>query len=125
MALQAGLLLAAFRLGLWLLPFRLLRHVVESQCSGRNHCSGEGLEGIVRAIMVARPWIPAATCLTQALAVQLLLRRHGYAPALRIGVARGPNDDLKAHAWVECAGSIIIGDLPELHSYTALTLPPS
>lgn len=53
--------------------------------------------------------IPAATCLTQALAARVLLARHGYPSELRIGVARDPGGRVRAHAWVECEGRIVVG----------------
>jgi hypothetical protein len=44
-----------------------------------------------------------STCLCQALALSWMLRRRGFRPALRIGVARR-RGRLAAHAWVEGAG---------------------
>jgi hypothetical protein len=43
------------------------------------------------------------------LAAQFLLSRRGYASRLRIGVARGPNDGLRAHAWLESDGMVVLG----------------
>jgi hypothetical protein len=53
--------------------------------------------------------VPRATCLTQAVAAQLVLARHGYQSQLRIGVARTSNDGLRAHAWLESDGLIVVG----------------
>jgi hypothetical protein len=39
---------------------------------------------------------------------------------LRIGVTKGPEGELKAHAWVESNGRIIIGQQKDLRSYTVL-----
>lgn len=44
------------------------------------------------------------TCLPRSLALQALLRRHGIETDLRIGVRREAGE-LRAHAWVEQAGS--------------------
>lgn len=63
--------------------------------------------------------VPGATCLTQALAAQLLLSRRGYASRLRIGVARAPGDGLRAHAWLESGGLVVIGG-SYLEAYTPL-----
>jgi hypothetical protein len=66
------------------------------------------------------------TCLVQALAAQAMLRRRGYASELRIGVSgRGPTGAIKAHAWVECDGRVVLGQLEDLNSYAVLTAPPS
>ena len=48
-------------------------------------------------------------CLTEALVAQLLLNRNGLSTDLRIGVARGDQGDLKAHAWLEHQGQVLIG----------------
>lgn len=53
--------------------------------------------------------VPGATCLTQALAAQLLLSRRGYPSRLRIGVAHAPGDGLRAHAWLESDGLVVLG----------------
>jgi hypothetical protein len=61
--------------------------------------------------------------LSQALATQILLARAGEASELRIGVARSGNREVRAHAWLETHGQIIIGEplggdlvtLPLLH----------
>ena len=57
------------------------------------------------------------TCLPQALAGYIVCTRHGYAPELRVGVARGPQAELQAHAWLEFDGKVILGDLPDLQNY--------
>ncbi len=70
--------------------------------------------------------MPRATCLPQALAAEALLRRAGHPADLRIGVAKTGPGRLLAHAWVECRGRVIVGDLPErLADYAPLPpLPP-
>lgn len=59
--------------------------------------------------MAAR-YVPRATCLTQALALQAMLGRAGTPSELRIGVARGKETEVDAHAWLECEGRVVIGD---------------
>lgn len=44
-----------------------------------------------------------ATCLSRSLLLQCLLRAHGVASELRIGV-QITNGQLHAHAWTECGG---------------------
>ena len=53
--------------------------------------------------------VPGATCLTQALAAEVMLRRTGGRPDLRFGVARDAGD-FEAHAWLELGGRVLVGD---------------
>ncbi len=67
-------------------------------------------ERIGWAIQIASRFVPRATCLTQALAAERLLARHGYECELRVGVAKR-DDRLNAHAWIERDGEILLGEL--------------
>jgi hypothetical protein len=60
------------------------------------------------------------TCLAQALVVHTMLRRHGHLSVLRIGVRRDGAASFEAHAWVECNGAVVIGELPEMAAYAVL-----
>jgi hypothetical protein len=116
-------LVAALRLGLSTLPFRTLHSLVERLAcpnAAAHHSRRPALEGIAWSIAVAVSYLPAATCLTQALAARLLLSRYGYPSVLRIGVARDPSGAFHAHAWVESAGQVIVGGPPE---YLAQYIP--
>jgi Transglutaminase-like superfamily len=121
--LRSGVLLWAARLGLWLLPFptllRLLTklRLAEPILAGGN---SKNIQNIGWAIAVASRYVPVATCLTQALAGQILLAQHGEPALLRIGVAKSEAGKLEAHAWVESRGRVVIGDSPELFRYTPL-----
>jgi hypothetical protein len=61
------------------------------------------------AVMRAARLVPQATCLTQALAMQVLLGRRGYSSRLCLGVAKRASAKFEAHAWIECAGRVVIG----------------
>jgi len=63
---------------------------------------------IIRAVKASSRFVPRATCLTQAMAARKMLLNHGYNANLRIGVLR-EDDDLKAHAWLEKDGRVLIG----------------
>jgi hypothetical protein len=57
-----------------------------------------------RAVNIAARLTPfPVTCLTRSLLLGWLLRRHGVASALRIGVQL-KGGVFSAHAWVECGG---------------------
>ena len=76
----------------------------------------------MNAIEIAARRIPRATCLTQAIAAQLLLARYGNASTLRLGVLTS-SGQFKAHAWVEHNGGIVIGDVPAIGEFRLLPLP--
>jgi hypothetical protein len=66
-------------------------------------------ERIAWAVEKVARIVPRTTCLTQALAVQALLSRIGYASQLSIGVAKDKKGQLVAHAWVKSQGKVVIG----------------
>ena len=110
---QTALVLAAFRLGLWLAPFWMLRRAAERSMRRLRCESGdETVISVASRITQTSRYIPGATCLPQALAAQVLLRHAGFRPKLRIGVAKADDGNLKAHAWVECRGKTVIGAIP-------------
>jgi hypothetical protein len=80
---------------------------------------------VATAIRRARRLVPVANCLPQALAAQAMLHRRGIACTLRIGVARDAHDRLEAHAWVEVAGQVVVGNLPDLSRFERLTRMPA
>lgn len=109
--MQASVLVSAIRIGLWLLPFRIVRGTIHqiAPVPEVDHSNGRVADQVTWAVRVASRYFPRATCLTQALATQVLLHRRGYPTSLRIGVTKEANGKLAAHAWVECQGRIVIG----------------
>jgi len=104
-------LLAAIRLGLWLIPFHLLRRLLSKfnrETRSANAGDEAKLSKIVWAVSVLGNRMPGS-CLTQALATQLMLGRRGRPTTLRIGVALNEEGAFRAHAWLETEGEIIIG----------------
>jgi hypothetical protein len=125
--LQAWLLLGALRLALWLLPFRTIQSLVARLRTQPRTEQGPhiAMERVGWAVAVASVYMPFATCLPQALVAQMLLRRHGYQAQVRIGVAHTESGRLAAHAWVECAGQIVIGGSADaVARYTVLPSLP-
>lgn len=76
-------------------------------------------ERIAWATRAAARCVPGSTCLTQALALQALLIRHGYQPLLTIGVAKHDRHRLDGHAWVSCDNQLLIGG-PRVERYNPL-----
>lgn len=120
---KSVLLLGIVRVGLWLLPFKTLRRLLArmTRADAASHSGDQvSLEQVVWAVTVASRYVPAATCLTQALATQVLLSRRGHPVSLRIGVGRSEAGEFQAHAWVECQGKIVMGGLTDLSRFTPL-----
>jgi hypothetical protein len=109
-----------------LLPFQTVRRLVESPgrrvWEGVNPAEPRALRKIVSSVARVSRYVPSATCLTQAMATQLLVRRTGQDVDLRIGVLKADSGELKAHAWIEKDGRVIIGWVPELGDYAMLPL---
>jgi hypothetical protein len=112
----------SIRLGLWVLPFRVVHDRV-SRMSARHKATRRPLqvETIAWAVAAVARRIPHATCLTQALAAWMMIKRQGHEATLRIGVAKTEGGALKAHAWVESGGRIVIGQ-SEYETFSAF--PP-
>lgn len=117
-------ILLLIRIGLWLLPFRMVLKLVERlsnplQVSRRAHPS-QPISHIVWMVNVSSRYTPGgAKCLARALTTQILLTQQGYLPDLRIGVTKAAGH-LEAHAWVEYQGRVIIGHLNDLARYMPL-----
>lgn len=121
--LRALALLAAIRLGLCLFSFpRMCRLLLtDRQAPPRRHTADPSLpQRIARSIAVASRYVPSATCLTQALSTKRLLAANGCPGVLKVGVAKGPAGTLKSHAWIECDGRILLGEVGDFHTYRVL-----
>jgi hypothetical protein len=111
---------ALVRLSLRFLPPRSWERVTERV--RRSRPRGEGgatVQDVAWAVHRVSRMVPGATCLTQALAAHLLLARRGYQSRLRIGVAREPGARLRAHAWLESDGIVVLGGSSS-EAFTAL-----
>ncbi len=107
---KAALLLGGTRLGLKLLPFRILRRLVESLSRPTAWLPATdrfSTERIVWAVELASRYVPA-TCLSRALAAQVLLARRGYPVLLHFGAVK-EGERFLAHAWLESEGQVVIG----------------
>jgi Transglutaminase-like superfamily len=105
--IRALFLVAAIRIALYLVPFRLLlRWTRRLPRHGRPTSSADSL---ARAVGAVARFVPRASCLTQALAAQMLLSRAGHDSRLEIGVRKDPRERFEAHAWVVCGDRVVIG----------------
>lgn len=108
--LRAYRLVWSVRTRLWILSFRELRERLNRApvCPDPPPDRPTPMH-LAWTVVIASRFVPAASCLTQALATDLLLRAYGYQGIVHIGVAFKGNRKLTAHAWLEYDGAIIIG----------------
>jgi hypothetical protein len=118
--LRALSLVTLIRLGLWVIPFnplyRFLGRFFRTQ--ELTDCSPDRLAWAVHA---SARRIPCASCLTRALALQLLLGRAGQQSSIQIGIAKDKNGKFEAHAWIEWGGRILLNTPAEIDGYSRLT----
>ena len=118
--MAAFVVVVVVRAFLAFLPLRFWERVTERLRHRRSvgTAAGSALD-VARAVRRVSRVVPGATCLTQALAARLLLSRYGYPAHLQIGVVRTPEGELRAHAWLESEGRVVLG-AAELEGYTPL-----
>lgn len=121
----ATFLVVGIRLALLVLPsgsvVRMVRAVGARPV--RSTASRNDQDALLGCIRRVSRLVPGATCLTQAVAGQILLQRNGYHATLRLGVRTGAQG-FAAHAWLEQDGRKILGQaaargmvvLPDLNS---------
>jgi hypothetical protein len=105
--LQTALVVGAIRVALWLLPFSMVRERVARASNQARH--SYPVERIIWSVRAVSRCVPAASCLTQAMAAQFLLARSGYTSRIQIGVSKDDNHRFEAHAWLICDGEILLG----------------
>jgi Transglutaminase-like superfamily len=109
---QALLVILTVRLGLWVVPFALLSRwlsVTDKPNFDHQAADWTTVRSIIRSIRTFSPYVPRATCLTQALSACVLLRMYAQSSCLKIGVEKDQDEKFGAHAWVEVDGRIVIG----------------
>ena len=116
--LKAGILLAVYRIALWVLPWN--RMAVSRPSPAESRADRSSVESLEWAVRTARRMVPFATCLTQALALHHLLARAGYESSIHIGVAKTAGRGFEAHAWVERAGVTLLSSPSEVAHYSRL-----
>lgn len=111
--IQALFLMLLFRVALPVVNFRRAWAYLAGMSSIRTQSMKQRIiiepEKTGTAIVRANRYVPGATCLMQALAGILMLRRQGHVAELCIGVAKS-NGEFGAHAWVECGGRQVVGN---------------
>ena len=131
--LEAAALLSVVSIGLRICRFRQLRDMLTWFGPPVGHPNTRprlpapnSADRVAWAISaVTRTRQRSMTCLVRALATETMLRRRGIASDLRLGVRNDgdPADPLKAHAWIECDGLVVMGALDDLSEYHVLSAP--
>lgn len=113
--LRALICVSAIRIGLWILPLRVLRAKIMRP---RERSRADSVNQIVWAVKAVSRFVPGASCLAQALAAQALLARSNHQSRIEIGVAK-EGELLAAHAWLVCNERIVLGG-PDVTRYVPL-----
>ena len=124
--LRAVAWLAVSRIMLAVLSFRRLSaRLSATDVPAHAEADPEVLHRIGRAVAVAANNVPwRSDCFPQTIAARMLLKRHGYASTIHIGVERIGDNELTGHAWLTCGETVVTGgeDLDrytELHSFSS------
>lgn len=124
----AWFLVIFVRAGLFFLPFRTMRAVQQAFArrvrTEGNEAQAVGLdEKIAWAVNAACVRMPGhVTCLRRAIAATVLFNLCGVQVDMLLGVIRGEDKAVAAHAWVERSGKVVVGNLKDLQEYS--TFPP-
>jgi len=108
---RAFLIVAGVRIALSLVPFPRFQALLARFRAQASVKSGAGptTEQLARDVRVVSNYVPRATCLTQALAGQVLLQHCGHRAVVHVGVAK-EGGLIQAHAWLESGGKVVIGE---------------
>jgi len=121
---RAILLLISWRIRLAYQSFeRAARH--NSQASAQFFASrpqSSPSQRIAALLDAAARIIPFSTCLSKALAGNVLFSSHGYKTKLHIGVSKENDGSLKAHAWLTLDDKIITGFVEDICCYKEMPL---
>ena len=89
---------------------------------GRTHWSPESIGW---AVTTASRYVPGAKCLAQAIVAETLLLQSGFPAHIHVGVTKPGESRLRAHAWVECEGIVVVGEDEKLAELSRLhAFPP-
>jgi hypothetical protein len=115
--LQSVFWLISIKLGSYIFRFQTLRETL-SKASNKNNGLGEPPQGSLDRVVWAiekTSWL-----LLKALAAQVMLSQRGHEVEVIIGAKRDQLGQMKANAWFEHQGRVIIGDLEDLSRFSPL-----
>jgi len=114
---HALLTLARVRILLWTRPWQRLCSSLERPV--RAVAVRPDVRRLAWAIHAASRYVPRATCLTRALALQRLLSDFGYEAIVQVGIQHS-HGTFTAHAWTEHAGHPLLDAPADLVHYRRL-----
>ena len=119
LAVKSLVVLCLMRLALCFLSYARIRSFFPA-AQGRQQ-SHYYARQVARHIEHLGRFVPAASCLTQALALQYILAHSGHRSSIGIGVRETEPGNYAAHAWVRCNGFVVLGHRgTSLRSYAPL-----
>ena len=111
-AAEAFFLLHIAKLIILFAPFKK----IASKIGQLNVASGEHGNGISTSTAIeqairrsARFTLHDSKCYDQALTAKVMLNRRGLKATIYFGLAKEPENQLSAHAWVRCGNKIVTG----------------
>lgn len=127
---EAAVLLLFVRIGLRTVSYSRLRAWLD-RCADTPASTHRSISDVTWAVGATGRRLAGTTCLAEALVAHAMLRRRGHRPLLRIGVRQGDlsavarrakadRSILEAHAWVECDGRVVMGEVPQIEGYAIL-----
>ena len=123
--LQTYIAMCLVRLGMLVLPFNRLQNLVRETKTMNFLAIAKSqvtLGRIVQAVHRSSKYSPGKVmCLARALTTAVLMNIYELPYELKIGVAKGESGQLEAHAWVVSEEKIIMGNLPDLSRYVAMS----
>jgi hypothetical protein len=123
-------ILATVRMALWVLPFKIVQRTLAITAPAQAPASADRPDDTPDAYRIRQVgtsiehmsrYVPACTCLVQALSADWLLKWLRQPAHLRIGARRDADGKLLAHSWLESGGRVIVGNLPDLSAYRVLS----
>jgi len=106
------------RLKLYLIPFNHIQRSIEKSTT-KKASNNIPVHKLTWTVQTVSNYVPHATCLTKALTAQKLLKKYGYISQVKIGVNKDAEGEFEAHAWLEYAGKVVIGE--SVKEYVPLT----
>lgn len=123
--LQTYIVMTLVRLGLLLLPFSRLNDSIgkSKQLNFLALAPQEvSIGSIARAVYRSGRYQPGnPMCLARALTTAVLMNIYSFPHEINIGVAKGEQGKIEAHAWVISQGVTIVGDIPDLSRYVVMS----
>ncbi|MEX2541901.1 MAG: lasso peptide biosynthesis B2 protein [Trueperaceae bacterium] len=97
------------RLALWLVPLSRLHRALTKRRIETRPLTSYRARRLAWAVTAVSSRVPSATCLTRALALQVLLRQRGSPSEVHVGMASTSRGDVQGHAWLEWQQEVLIG----------------